>query len=83
MATRTKPRGRLTVVRAAKRCAVAAVTAVSLFVPSARRASGCTDKGLVQGYDEPAGKFLRPGEKVARERVAVVLARAFDMGILR
>lgn len=43
----------------------------------------CSDKGLVQGYDEPAGKFLRPGEKVARERVAVVLARAFDMGILR
>ena len=56
---------------------------MSLFVPSARRASGRTDKGLVQGYDEPAGKFLRPGEKVARERVAVVLARAFDMGILR
>ena len=40
-------------------------------------------KGLVQGYDEPTGKYLRPGENVARERVAVVLARAFDMGILR
>ena len=39
--------------------------------------------GLVQGYDEPTGKYLRPGENVARERVAVVLARAFDMGILR
>lgn len=83
MATRTKPRGRLTIVRAAKRCATAAVTALSLFVPSARRASGCTAKGLVQGYDEPAGKFLGPGEKIARERVAIVLSRAFDMGILR
>lgn len=83
MATRTKPRGRLTVVRAAKRCAVAAVTAVSLFVPSARRASGARTRASSKGYDEPAGKFLRPGEKVARERVAVVLARAFDMGILR
>ena len=41
------------------------------------------DKGLVQGYDEPAGKFLRPGDPVARERVAVVLARAFDMGIMK
>ena len=41
------------------------------------------DKGLVQGYDEPAGKFLRPGENVARERVAVVLMRAFEMGVLK
>ena len=41
------------------------------------------DKGLVQGYDEPAGKFLRPGEPVARERVAVVLMRAFEMDILK
>ena len=39
--------------------------------------------GLVQGYDEPAGKFLRPGDPVARERVAVVLARAFEMGIMK
>ena len=39
--------------------------------------------GLVQGYDEPAGKFLRPGEPVARERVAVVLMRAFEMGVLK
>ena len=83
MATRAKPRGRLTVVRVAKRCAVAAATAVSLFVPRARRAPGRTAKGLVQGYDEPAGKFLRLGEKVAHERLAVVLACAFDMGILR
>ena len=41
------------------------------------------DKGLVQGYDEPAGKYLRPGENVARERVAVVLMRAFEMGIMK
>ena len=41
------------------------------------------DKGLVQGYDEPAGKYLRPGDPVARERVAVVLMRAFEMGIMK
>ena len=40
------------------------------------------EKGLVSGYDEPEGKYLRPGENVARERVAVVLMRAFDLGIL-
>ena len=39
-------------------------------------------KGLVNGYDTPSGKYLRPGEEVARERVAVVLMRAFEMGIL-
>ena len=39
--------------------------------------------GLVQGYDEPTGKYLRPGEPVARERVAVVLMRAFEMDILK
>ena len=40
-------------------------------------------KGLVEGYDEPAGKRLAPGEDVARERVATVLMRAFDKGILK
>ena len=40
------------------------------------------EKGLVTGYDEPTGKYLRPHESVARERAAVVLARAFDWGIL-
>ena len=40
-------------------------------------------KGLVSGYDEPDGKYLRPGENVARERVAVVLMRAFDLGVLK
>ena len=41
------------------------------------------DKGLVQGYDEPAGKRLAPSEDVARERVATVLMRAFELGILK
>ena len=41
------------------------------------------DKGLVEGYDTPTGKLLSPGEDVARERVAVVLMRAFEMGILK
>lgn len=40
-------------------------------------------KGLVQGYDEPAGRYLRPGDPVARERAAVVLMRAFEMGIMK
>lgn len=40
-------------------------------------------KGLVQGYDEPTGKYLMPGDPVARERVAVVLMRAFEMGIMK
>lgn len=38
---------------------------------------------LVQGYDEPTGKYLRPGDPVARERVAVVLMRAFEMEIMK
>ena len=41
------------------------------------------DEGLVQGYDEPAGKRLAPGEDVAREREATVLMRAFELGILK
>ena len=40
-------------------------------------------KGLVQGYDEPTVKYLMPGDPVARERVAVVLMRAFEMGIMK
>ena len=40
------------------------------------------EKGLVQGYDTPLGKMLSPGEDVARERVAVVLMRAFELGLL-
>lgn len=40
------------------------------------------NKGLVTGYVEPDGKYLRPAERVARERVAVVLMRSFEMGIL-
>ena len=40
-------------------------------------------KGLVQGYNTPSGKMLSPGEDVARERVAVVLMRAFELGLLK
>ena len=50
---------------------------------SAASLKWAADKGLVEGYNEPAGKFLRPGEDVARERVAVVLMRAFEMGLLK
>ena len=41
------------------------------------------DKGLIEGYDEPAGKRLAPGERLARERAATVLMRAFYLGVLR
>ena len=41
------------------------------------------DKGLIEGYDEPAGKRLAPGENVARERVATVLMRVFELGVLK
>lgn len=41
------------------------------------------ENGLVSGYDEPDGQYLRPGEEVARERVAVILMRAFQSGILK
>ena len=41
------------------------------------------DKGIVEGYDTEAGRLLAPGEDVARERVATVLMRAFETGILK
>ena len=41
------------------------------------------DKGLIEGYDEPAGKRLAPGENASRERAATVLMRAFEMGVLK
>lgn len=41
------------------------------------------DKGLVEGYDTEAGRLLAPGKDVARERVATVLMRAFETGILK
>ena len=41
------------------------------------------DKGLVEGYDEPAGKRRAPGERAARERAATGLMRAFEMGVLK
>ena len=40
-------------------------------------------KGLVEGYDEPAGKRLAPGENASRERAATVLMRAFYLGVLK
>ena len=40
-------------------------------------------KGLVTGYVEPDGKYLRPVEEVARERAATVLMRAFELGIMK
>ena len=39
-------------------------------------------RGLVTGYDEPDGKYLRPDEPVKRERAAMVLMRAFQLGIM-
>ena len=39
-------------------------------------------RGLVTGYDEPDSKYLRPGESVKRERAAMVLMRAFQLGII-
>ncbi len=39
-------------------------------------------KDIVNGYSEPDGRYLRPGEEVARERVAVVLMNAFESGVL-
>ncbi len=50
---------------------------------SAASLKWAADKGLVEGYDEPSGKRLAPGEDVARERVAVVLMRAFELGLLK
>ena len=41
------------------------------------------DKGLIEGYGEPAGRRLAPGEDVARERAATVLMRAFELGVLK
>lgn len=40
------------------------------------------DNGLVEGYPTSEGKELAPTENVLRERVAVVLMRAFKMGVL-
>ena len=50
---------------------------------SAPHIKWAADKGLIEGYDEPAGKRLAPGEDVARERVATVLMRVFELGILK
>lgn len=39
-------------------------------------------RGLVTGYDEPDGKYLRPGEPVKRGRATMVLMRAFQLGLM-
>ena len=56
------------------------VNASAWSAPSLKWAA---DKGLVEGYDTEAGRLLAPGEDVARERVATVLMRAFETGILK
>ena len=50
---------------------------------SAASLKWAADEGLIEGYDTEAGKLLKPGEDVARERVATVLMRAFELGILK
>ena len=50
---------------------------------SAASLKWAADKGLVEGYDTAPGKLLKPGENVARERVATVLMRAFELEILK
>ena len=40
-------------------------------------------EGLVKGYDTDAGQVLLSGEDVPRERAAMVLLRAFDLGLLK
>lgn len=62
---------------------LSAFTDGDLASPWSRNAfAWAAKKGLVEGYDWPAGKYLVPGEDVARERVAKVLMRAFETGIL-
>lgn len=40
-------------------------------------------QGVVSGYELPDGTHqLVPGERIARERVAVVLSNALEKGIL-
>ena len=50
---------------------------------SAASLKWAADEGLVEGYDTASGRLLKPSEDVARERVATVLMRAFELGILK
>ena len=37
-------------------------------------------KGIVNGYEEQGARYLKPAQEIPRERVAVVLANAFESG---
>ncbi len=39
-------------------------------------------KGIVSGYEEADGRYLKPSQEIPRERVAVVLKNAFESGAL-
>lgn len=51
-----------------------------VVVPSPSR--GRTEGALSRDTTNPDGKYLRPGEPVKRERAAMVLMRAFQLGIM-
>ena len=47
------------------------------------RSAWAIQQGVVSGYELPDGTHqLVPGERIARERVAVVLSNALEKGIL-
>lgn len=43
----------------------------------------CVDHGLVKGYDEPGGPYLRPGEGMQRGRAVTLFARCYTDGLMR
>ena len=50
---------------------------------SAQSMAWAVEKGLITGYEEPDGYYARAGENMPRERGAVLLKRAFELGILK
>ena len=50
---------------------------------AAQSMAWAASKALVNGYDEPDGKYLRAGEDVMRERAARLIANAFELGLLQ
>ena len=48
-----------------------------------QRMAWAVSKSLVNGYDEPDGKYLRAGEDVMRERAAKLLMNAFELKLLK
>lgn len=48
-----------------------------------QRMAWAVSKSLVNGYDEPDGKYLRAGEDVMRERAAKLLMNAFELNLLK